>query len=54
MRVAGAEIAKRALNKFGEKGIELPNVKSAIGFKDAELEVIDGAIVLSGNLDANL
>ena len=49
--MAGARYGKRALNEFGAKGIELPNVKGKIDIKDRGLVVDDGAIVVTANLD---
>jgi len=46
-----ARHGRRALNKFGEKGVKLPNVKGKIDIKDRELVVEDGALVIAANLD---
>ena len=48
--MAGARYGRRALNKFGEKGGQLPNVKGKIDIKDKELIVEDGALVVAANL----
>jgi len=53
VRMAGARYGRRALNKFGEKGVELPNVKGKIDIVDRELLVEDGALVVAANLRAN-
>lgn len=50
VRMAGARYGRRALNKFGEKGVKLPNVKGKIDIKDKELIVEDGALVVAANL----
>ncbi len=49
--MAGARYGRMALNKFGKKGIELPNVKGKIDIRDKELSVEDGALVVAANLD---
>jgi len=46
-----ARHGRRALNKFGGKGVKLPNVKGKIDIKDRELVVEDGALVIAANLD---
>ena len=48
--MAGARYGRRALNKFGEKGVKLPNVKGKIDIKDKELVIEDGALVIAANL----
>ena len=49
--MAGASYGRRALNKFGEKGLKLPNVKGKIDVMDQELMIEDGALVIAANLD---
>ena len=51
IRMAGDLYGRRALNKFGEKGIKLPNDKGKINIIDRELRVEDGALVIAANLD---
>ena len=48
--MAGASYGRRALNKFGEKGVKLPNVKRKIDIMDHELVIEDGVLVIAGNL----
>lgn len=50
VRLAGARWGLIALNKFGVKGLELPNVKGRVGIMDRELTTEDGALVLGANL----
>ena len=51
--MASARYGRRALNKFGEKGVELPNVKGKVDILDRELSVEDGALVVAANLKTN-
>ena len=51
--MAGARYGRRALNKFGDKGVKLPNVIDAVDIKDKELSVDDGALVVAANLKIN-
>jgi len=48
--MAGARYGRQALNKFGEKGVKLPNMKSKIDIHDKELLIEDGALVIAANL----
>jgi len=50
VRVAGARYGRRALNKFGKKGVKLPNVKGKIDIQDREIMIEDGALVIAANL----
>ena len=49
--MAGARYGRRALNKFGEKGVKLPNVKGKIDVIDQEFVIEDRALVIAANLD---
>ena len=50
VREAGAHYGLRALDKFGKKGVNLPNVKGKIDVIDHEVVIEDGALVIAGNL----
>jgi len=50
INMVAARYGRRALNKFGEKGVKLPNVKGKIDIKDKELVIEDGALVIAANL----
>jgi len=53
VRMAGARYGRRALNKFGAKGVELPNVRGKVDIVNRELLVEDGALVVAANLKSN-
>jgi hypothetical protein len=54
VRMAGARYGQRALNKFGSKGLRLPNVGNKVDIVNRELSVEDGAIVIAADLKSNL
>ena len=51
VQTAGSFYGQQALNKFGEKGVKLPNVKGKIEISDTELIVENGALVIAAYLN---
>ena len=54
VNLAEEQFGISALNKLGQKGIELPNIKGKIDIVDRELIIEDGALIVAANLKSNL